>query len=65
MRPHFLAKLELGRRSIHTNALQRAPAVTLRLREDLRLKLSESQVATGRRGCDRQSPVVNRGLIVA
>ena len=25
----------------------------------------ESQVAAGRRGCDRRSPAVNRGLLVA
>ena len=43
----------------------RWPAVTLGLREDLRLKFSESQVAAGRRGCDCRSPAVTRGLIVA
>ena len=43
----------------------RQPAVTLGLREDLRLKFSESQVAAGRLGCDRRSPAVNHGLIVA
>ena len=42
---------------------QMDPAVTLGLREDLRLKFSESQVTAGRRGCDRRSPAVNRGLI--
>ena len=42
-----------------------APAVTLGLREALRPKLCESQVAADRRGCDRRSPAVSRGLIVA